>query len=88
MVTADMTGLSNDTIGVIGVIALLVLVFAGLRVYIAASVVGLLGTVAIIGWDAGAGIIGTVPHSKSPIFPKASSCTAGASLSMAGNMRV
>jgi TRAP-type mannitol/chloroaromatic compound transport system permease large subunit len=56
---------SNDTIGIIGVIALLVLVFAGVRVYIAASVVGLLGTVAIIGWDAGAGIIGTVPHSKS-----------------------
>ncbi|MEZ5853907.1 MAG: TRAP transporter large permease [Hyphomicrobiaceae bacterium] len=60
-----MPELSNDTIGIIGVIALLVLVFAGLRVYIAASVVGLLGTVAIIGWDAGAGIIGTVPHSKS-----------------------
>lgn len=57
--------LSNDTIGVIGVIALLVLVFAGVRVYIAASLVGLFGTVAIIGWDAGAGIIGTVPHSKS-----------------------
>jgi len=57
--------LSSDTIGVLGVIALLVLVFAGVRVYIAASVVGLLGTVAIIGWDAGAGIIGTVPHSKS-----------------------
>lgn len=60
-----MPELSNDTIGIIGVIALLVLVFAGVRVYIAASVVGLLGTVAIIGWDAGAGIIGTVPHSKS-----------------------
>jgi tripartite ATP-independent transporter DctM subunit len=57
--------LSNDTIGIIGVIALLVLVFAGIRVYIAASLVGLLGTVAIVGWSAGAGIIGTVPHSKS-----------------------
>lgn len=60
-----MMELSNDAIGLIGVIALLVLVFAGVRVYIAASLVGLLGTVAIIGWDAGAGIIGTVPHSKS-----------------------
>lgn len=60
-----MFDVSNDTIGIIGVIALLVLVFAGVRVYIAASLVGLLGTVAIIGWDAGAGIIGTVPHSKS-----------------------
>ncbi|MGE0418851.1 MAG: TRAP transporter large permease [Acetobacteraceae bacterium] len=60
-----MTELSNDTIGIIGVIALLVLVFAGVRVYFAATLVGLLGTVAIIGWDAGAGIIGTVPHSKS-----------------------
>lgn len=60
-----MMELSNDAIGLIGVIALLVLVFAGVRVYVAASLVGLLGTVAIIGWDAGAGIIGTVPHSKS-----------------------
>ena len=26
--------------------------------------VGLFGTVHIIGWDAGAGLIGTIPHSK------------------------
>jgi len=59
------TELSNDTIGVIGVIALLVMVVIGVRVYIAAATVGFVGLVAIIGWDAGAGMIGTIPHSKS-----------------------
>src|SRR5690606_6962971 len=60
-----MIELSNDAIGVIGVIALLVLVFVGVRIYIAASLVGLIGLVAMIGWEAGAGIVGTIPHSKS-----------------------
>ena len=38
---------------------------AGVRVYIAATVVGLIGIVSIIGWKAGAGMVGTIPHSKS-----------------------
>ena len=59
-----MTGLDNDTIGVIGVIALLAMVLIGVRIYLAASIVGLLGLVVMIGWDAGAGIVGTIPHSK------------------------
>ena len=52
-------------IGLIGTTALLLLVFGGVRVFIVAALIGLLGTVAIIGWKAGAGISGTVPHSKS-----------------------
>lgn len=60
--------LSNETIGIIGVIALIVLVFLGVRVYIAASVVGLLGLVSIIGWAPGAGMAGTIPHSKSVTY--------------------
>ena len=52
-------------IGIIGVVAMLALVVSGVRVYVVASVIGLLGTVAIIGWFAGASISGTVPHSKS-----------------------
>ena len=63
-----MTELSNDTIGFIGVASLLVLVLIGVRVYIAASIVGLVGLVAMIGWDAGAGMIGTIPHSKSVTY--------------------
>jgi len=62
------TELSNDTIGLIGVAALLVMILIGVRVYLAASLVGLLGLVAIIGWDAGAGIVGTIPHSKSVTY--------------------
>jgi tripartite ATP-independent transporter DctM subunit len=57
--------LDNFTIGLIGVGALLALVLLGARVYIAAAFVGLFGLVAIIGWDAGAGMAGTIPHSKS-----------------------
>ncbi len=52
-------------IGLVGTIALLIMVFAGVRVFVVAALVGMLGTVAIIGWSAGAGITGTVPHSKS-----------------------
>ncbi len=60
-----MTGLDNSTIGLIGVGALLALVLIGVRIYIAAALVGLLGLVAIIGWHPGASMAGTVPHSKS-----------------------
>jgi tripartite ATP-independent transporter DctM subunit len=57
--------LSRDAIGIIGCVALLLLVVAGVRVYIAATIVGLIGIVSIIGWKAGAGMVGTIPHSKS-----------------------
>ena len=60
--------MDSFTIGIIGTVAMIVLVFAGVRVYYAAAVVGLLGLVSIIGWDAGAGIAGTVPHSKSVTY--------------------
>jgi tripartite ATP-independent transporter DctM subunit len=53
------------TIGIIGLAALVAMVFLGVRVYVAAAGVGLAGLVAIIGWDAGAGMAGTIPHSKS-----------------------
>ena len=52
-------------IGLAGTGALLLMVFAGVRIYVVASIVGVLGVVFIIGWGAGAGIGGTVPHSKS-----------------------
>ena len=57
--------MDESDIGLIGVGVLVFLVFTGMRVVYAASLVGLGGLVAIVGWDAGAGIIGTIPHSKS-----------------------
>ena len=60
-----MSDLSPDIQGVLGVCFLLILVLAGVRVYIAAAFVGLMGLVNMIGWEAGAGMIGTIPHSKS-----------------------
>ena len=56
--------MDDFTIGIIGTSLLLGMVFLGVRVYAAAAITGLLGCVAIIGWDAGAGIVGTIPHSK------------------------
>lgn len=58
-------GLDNLTLGLLGCIALLVLVVVGVRVYLAAALVGLIGCIAIIGWGPGAGLVGTIPHSKS-----------------------
>lgn len=57
--------LSKDAIGIIGCLALMVFVIIGVRVYVGAAIVGLVGIVALIGWDAGAGMVGTIPHSKS-----------------------
>ena len=52
-------------IGLVGTGALLLMVIAGVRIYGVAANVGGIGVVYIIGWNAGAGIGGTVPHSKS-----------------------
>ncbi|MCP5374375.1 MAG: TRAP transporter large permease [Hyphomicrobiales bacterium] len=52
-------------IGLIGVVAMVAMIFLGVRVVYAAALTGLLGLVALIGWDAAAGMIGTIPHSKS-----------------------
>ncbi len=62
------------TVGLLVTGALLVSVFLGVRVYVAASIAGLLGLVALrlVGgesfedaWRIGGGIVGTIPHGKS-----------------------
>ncbi|HEX6321049.1 MAG TPA: TRAP transporter large permease [Burkholderiales bacterium] len=57
--------MDSFTLGIAGTAALVALVFMGVRVFYAAAAVGLFGLVAMIGWDAGAGMAGTIPHSKS-----------------------
>ena len=57
--------MSELQVGIFVTVGLLLLVFFGVRVYAAAAMAGLIGMVALIGWDAGAGIVGTIPHSKS-----------------------
>ena len=56
------------TIGVIGMAGLIVLVVLGMRVVFAAAIVGMVGLVSMLGWDAGTGIAGTIPHSKSVAY--------------------
>ncbi len=55
-------------VGLIGLAALFVLVFLGVRVVFAAAVIGLLGLVELLGWGPAAGIVGTIPHSKSSTY--------------------
>ena len=57
--------MTDFEIGLVGTGALLLMVFAGVRIYTVAAIVGVIGVVYIIGWNAGACIGGTVPHSKS-----------------------
>ena len=55
-------------VGIIGLCIMLVLVVSGVRVVFAAAVVGLLGLVELLGWGPAAGIVGTIPHSKSSVY--------------------
>ncbi len=57
------------SVGIVGIVALLVMVLIGVRVVYAAAAVGMVGLVSLIGWEAGAGIAGTIPHSKSVTYP-------------------
>jgi tripartite ATP-independent transporter DctM subunit len=60
--------MDDITIGFIGTGVLIVLVLAGVRVVYATATVGLLGVVAMIGWDAGATNIGMIPHAKGSLY--------------------
>lgn len=55
-------------VGVIALIILLTLIFLGVRVVFAASLVGLIGLVELLGWGPAAGIVGTIPHAKSSTY--------------------
>ncbi len=55
-------------VGLIGLGALFALVLVGVRVVFAAAVIGLLGLVELLGWGPAAGIVGTIPHSKSSTY--------------------
>ncbi|WP_371155808.1 TRAP transporter large permease [Jannaschia sp. 2305UL9-9] len=56
------------TVGLIALGLMMVLIFLGVRVVFAAAIVGLLGLVELLGWGPAAGIVGTVPHSKSSAY--------------------
>jgi tripartite ATP-independent transporter DctM subunit len=56
--------MSELTVGIIVTCGMLALVFSGVRVFIAASLAGLVGMIWLVGWNAGSNIVGTVPHSK------------------------
>ena len=55
-------------VGLLGLGLMLILVLIGVRVVFAAAIVGLLGLVELLGWGPAAGIVGTIPHSKSSVY--------------------
>ena len=56
------------TVGLICMGLLLVFVILGLRVVFAASIVGIIGLIELIGWGPALGNIGSIPHAKSVSF--------------------
>lgn len=55
-------------VGQLGLGLLFVLVLLGVRVVFAAALVGLVGLIELLGWGPAAGIVGTIPHSKSSVY--------------------
>lgn len=55
-------------VGLIGLGCMFGLVLFGVRVVFAAAFVGLIGLVELLGWGPAAGIVGTIPHSKSSTY--------------------
>ena len=64
-----MSGVDDTWIGIGGILLLVALVVAGVRVYVAAAIAGFLGLVAIKGWSVAGAIAGTIPHSKTVTYP-------------------
>ncbi len=55
-------------VGLIALAALMGLILLGVRVVFAAATVGLFGLIELLGWGPAAGIVGTIPHSKSSTY--------------------
>ena len=56
------------TYGIMGLVLLTVLILSGVRIFIAAGVVGLIGLAALRNWDVAAGISGIIPHQQTTTY--------------------
>jgi len=63
------TNLSPMMVGIITMGLMLLLIVIGQRIYVAGGIIGFVGLVSVIGWDAGSGIAGIVPHSSAASYP-------------------
>ncbi len=61
--------ISPNLLGILGIVGLIFLVALGVRVYLAAALVGLLGLVAIRGWGVGSSIVGSLPFADTASYP-------------------
>ena len=56
--------MDNITVGYLGFVVLIVLIFLGVRIFIAAGLVGFLGLLYMKNWKVAAGVAGMAPHSE------------------------
>jgi tripartite ATP-independent transporter DctM subunit len=56
------------TYGILGIVALTVMILMGVRIFIAAGLVGLVGLAALRNWDVAAGISGIIPHQQTTSY--------------------
>ena len=63
-----MIGVDELTIGILGVVLLILLVLVGMRIYAAAALTGFVGLVCLRGWDVAVAVVGTIPHSKTVFY--------------------
>ncbi|MBU2531378.1 MAG: TRAP transporter large permease subunit, partial [Alphaproteobacteria bacterium] len=56
------------TYGVIGLLALTLMILSGVRIFVAAGIVGMVGMAAMRNWDVAAGISGIVPHQHTTTY--------------------
>ena len=56
--------MDNITVGYLGFVVLILLIFLGVRIFIAAGLVGFLGLLYMKNWKVAAGVAGIAPHSE------------------------
>ena len=56
--------MDNITVGYLGFVVLILLIFLGVRIFIAAGLVGFLGLLYMKNWKVAAGVAGMAPHSE------------------------
>ncbi|MCY6379398.1 TRAP transporter large permease [Hoeflea prorocentri] len=63
-----MTDLDTSTLGLLSVVFLMALVAGGIRIFVAAALVGFLGLASLRGWDAAIGLAGLTPYAKAASY--------------------
>jgi C4-dicarboxylate transporter DctM subunit len=61
--------MTSETVGLIGIVVLIILLFCGMKIGMAMALVGFLGSTYLVGIDRCLGILSTVPYSTVAFYP-------------------